>query len=241
VRTLGELPDKRALPLLESCLQDPDLEVRQAALEGAAKLGASAAAPLLRRGLDDPAPELRRLAILRLVRLRPRDAAADYRTLTRDPVPSVRAAALAALAAEGSEPVEDWAAPKDVPAIAAALHDLGSAEYFDKKLGGSRLVAERIGALKALFFRDARSRAQALAMARLDPSPRVRAAGARLEEVLAAWLMQPDVERWLGPPVVPGLQSASFELDEAAPQTGAGPDPGVPGPSAPSRERLRVV
>lgn len=203
VEALGRLPSKRAANLLETALQDPDLGVRRSAVDAAAQLGATTALPLLRRALEDPAGELRRRALLQLARLRPREVADDFRNATRDSEPRVRAAALAALVVEGQEPVEEWIGPRDVPAVADALRELDAAENFEKKLSGSRLVQERVGALKALFLRDPRLRASALALARLDPSQRVRAAGMRLEEILEVWLLDPQSAEWLAAPPLP--------------------------------------
>ena len=73
-----------------------------------------------------------------------------------------------------------------------------SAEHFEKKLSGSRVVAERVGALKALFFRDANSRTRALRQARLDPSRRVQAAGTRLDDLLQLWLRDAQSAAYLG-------------------------------------------
>jgi HEAT repeat protein len=202
-RTLSRLPARQVRKLLAGCFQDPDFEVRREALDAAAALGATSAQPLLRMALEDPAPELRRAALLHLARLKPRAARDDLKTLTRDAAPDVRAAALAALAVEGSEPVEEWVGPKDVPRIAAALREIHPVAELERRLQASRVVGERIGALRALFFHDPERRVTALSTARRDPSPRVRAAGVRLEEVLQVWLLDRDAERHLGtPPIV---------------------------------------
>ena len=198
VRTLSHLPGRQVAKLLRSCLQDPDLDVRRAVLDAAAALGGTTALPLLRAGLEDPAGEMRRSAILHLARLRSQEAIQDFRGLARDAEPGVRAAALAALAVEGSEPVEEWIGPRDVPMIAEVLREMHPVELFEKRLAGSRQVAERVGALKALFLRDPQRRARALAAARLDPSRRIQAAGARLEEILQVWLLDPQADRLLG-------------------------------------------
>jgi len=205
VATLGLLTGREVPELLQGCFQDPDLEVRRLAVDAAANQGATAAAPLLRAGLEDPAADLRRRAVLHLARLRPRDLAEDLQSLRRDPDARVRSAALAALAVEGSEPVEEWIGPKDVAGIAAALREIHPAEELERRLKSSRRVAERTGALRALFFRDPQRRARALTMVREDPSKRVRAVGVRLEEVLQVWMLDPNAERYLGevPDVAP--------------------------------------
>ncbi len=196
--SLGQLPTRQARKLLQACLQDPDLEVRRQALDAAAALGATTALATLRDALEDPAWEMRRQAILHLARVRPEDALADFRNLARDAEPQVRAAALAALAVEGSQAVEEMVGPKDVPLVAAAVREIHALEVLEKRLAASRQVGERVGALRALFFRDPHSRARALATARLDPSRRVQAVGARLEEVLQVWLMSPEAAQHLG-------------------------------------------
>jgi HEAT repeat protein len=209
-RTLGNLPGRQAGKLLRGCLQDPDVEVRREALAAAAALGGTTALPLLRSGLDDPAGEVRRSAILHLARLGPEEVLRDLRGLARDVEPRVRAAALAALAVEGSEPVEDWLGPRDVPAVAEALREIHPLEVLEKRLSASRVVGERVGALKALFLRDPQRRSRALGAARLDPSRRVQSVGARLEEILQVWRLDPQAERLLGaaPLEVAGLEQA---------------------------------
>ncbi len=196
--SLGQLPARQSRRLLQACLQDPDLAVRTEALDAAAALGATTALATLRQALEDPAAEMRRRALLHLARLRPEAAVQDFLDLSRDAEPQVRAAALAALAVEGSHSVEEVVGPKDVPLIAAALRGIHPAEFLEKRLAASRAVGERLGALRALFFRDPHSRARALTAARVDPSKRVRAAGARLEEILQVWLLSPEAAEHLG-------------------------------------------
>jgi HEAT repeat protein len=208
VATLGLLSGRDVPELLRSCLEDPDLEVRRLTLDAAARQGATAAAPLLRTSLEDPAAELRRRAILHLARLRPRDLAEDLQSLTRDADQRVRAAALAALAIEGSEPIEEWIGPKDVPGISEALREIHPAKELEVRLTSSRRIGERMGALRALFFRDPRRRARALAAVRQDPSKRVRSVGARLEEILQVWMLDPEAERFLGESPVAQLDTS---------------------------------
>jgi HEAT repeat protein len=195
---LSRLPASRARRLLEACLQDPDLEVRLHSVESAAHLGAARAEPVLRAALEDPAAEVRRLALLNLARLIPRKCTEDFQRATRDAEPTVRSAALAALLVEGTQRVEDWVGPQDVPVLARALSELYRVEEFERILAASRVVAERVGALKALFFHDANSRARALRKARLDPSRRVQSTGVRLEEMLQVWLRDDKAAAWLG-------------------------------------------
>jgi HEAT repeat protein len=147
VQQLTQLPGERARELVAACMQDPDPKVRQGALDAAAGMGATVGLPLLRAGLEDPAPELRRRALLHLARLRPQAALEDFRTKMRDPEPRVRAAALAALVLEGSEAVEEWLGARDLPALAEALHDLGSGDLLERRLAGSRVVTERFGSI----------------------------------------------------------------------------------------------
>jgi hypothetical protein len=207
--TLSRLPATRARHLLEGCLQDPDLEVRLQSLHAAATLGAVSAEPIFRAALEDPAPDMRRIALLNLARILPRKCTEEFQRATRDAEPSVRSAALAALIVEGTQRVEDWIGQKDVPAIATALTELQRLEEFERKLASSRVVAERVGALKALFFHDANSRTRALRQARLDPSRRVQSTGQRLEDVLQIWLRDATAAAYLG--------AGSHEL-EAAPE-----------------------
>jgi HEAT repeat protein len=218
MQVLAAVPSKRAPELIGAAMQDPDPDVRREALDAAAGLGPKAALPLLRQLLQDPAPALRRGALLHLARLRPRDAVDDFRTGMRDPEPRVRAAAIAGLVLEGGEPVEERMGPRDVPPVAEALVEIVPAEALQKKLASARVVAERIGALKGLFFRDARLRAQALATARLDPSPRVQVVAGRLQEILEVWLMDPQAAVWLGaaPAAPPGAEAPSEPADRPA-------------------------
>ncbi|HZL84498.1 MAG TPA: HEAT repeat domain-containing protein, partial [Candidatus Krumholzibacteria bacterium] len=196
--SLAQLPARQARKLLQACMQDPDLEVRRQALDAAAGLGATTALATLRDALEDPAWEMRRQAILHLARARPEDALADFRSLARDAEPQVRAAALAALAIEGSQAVEEVLGPKDVPLVAAAVREIHAVEILENRLAASRQVGERLGALRALFLRDPHSRARALAAARIDPSRKVQTVGARLEEILQVWLLSPEAAQHLG-------------------------------------------
>ena len=192
VGSIAQMPGERTTQLVASSLQDPDLQVRCAAVDAAAGMGATRGVPLLRLALADPAPDVRRRAVLRLARVAPRTSIDEWSTAARDADPRVRAAALAALLVEGSQPVEDWVGPHDVPGIATALRELGRAEELERKLASARPVQVRVGALKALFFAGYRLRAQALAAARVDPAPAVQATGRRLEEILAGWLAEPE-------------------------------------------------
>jgi HEAT repeat protein len=212
---LSRLPASRARKLLADCLQDPDLEVRVHAVEAAANLGAARAEPVLRAALEDPAADVRRLSLLSLARLAPRRCTDEFQRATRDADPSVRSAALAALLVEGTQRVEEWIGPQDVPVVAMALGELHRVEEFERILNSSRVVAERVGALKALFFQDANSRARALRQARLDPSRRVQSTGVRLEEMLQVWLRDDKAATWLG-----ATSSERQAADDAA-QTGA--------------------
>jgi hypothetical protein len=87
----------------------------------------------------------------------------------------------------------------DVPGVARALHELGPTSELEQRLTSTRPAEQRVGALKALFFRDPVLRAHALAAARVDPAPRVRAVGRHLEELLQEWLADPEGPRCLGP------------------------------------------
>jgi hypothetical protein len=141
---------------------------------------------------------VRRIALLRLSRLAPHAALEDFRLAARDTEADVRAAAIAALLVEGTEPVEDWLVPADVPALAKALLELGPIEELARRLV-DRDVETRIGAVRALFFVDAHRRAQGLAAARVDPAPRVQRVGQRLEGWLSRWLADPQAARHLQP------------------------------------------
>jgi HEAT repeat protein len=228
IETLSHVPGRRAAELVGACLEDPDVAVRLGAVDAAAGMGAVAGTPLLERALVDPAAEVRRRAILRFARVAPRAALDDLRAATRDAEPRVRAAALAALAVAGSEPVEEWVGPRDVPAVAEALRELGPAEELERRLASARPEEERIGALRALFFRDARLRQQSLAQARLDPSPRVQAAGRRLEDALRSWLAgDPGAAMHLGQGPVPGTAGKDAASDGSDAQETAAAGAGV--------------
>jgi hypothetical protein len=212
--------------LVRGCLQDPDVKVRVGALDAAAGLGSTAGVPLLRDALQDPVAEVRRCSLLHLSHLAPHETLDDMRTASRDPDPQVRAAALAALLVEGSQPVEEWLGPHDVPAVAAALAEIGGAAELERRLVTVRSEPERIGALKALFFRDSTLRARALAAARVDPSPRVQAAGRRLEEILAGWLADPAAAAHLQTPATPPAPADAPDATALPARQGAG-TPGV--------------
>ncbi len=198
VETLTNVPAKRARELITACLQDPDLHVRLGAVDAAAGLGATRGLPLLKLALEDPAPEVRHAALVRLARLSPQKVLPELRTALADGDARVRATALAALLTEGSDAVEEAVGWRDVAAIAAALDAMEPVAELERRLASSRSGDQRAGALKALFFRSPESRSQALAAARVDPAPRIRALGARLEEVLRGWMRDPDAAVCLG-------------------------------------------
>ncbi len=83
-----------------------------------------------------------------------------------------------------------------------------AAEELERRLTSSRRVAERVGALRALFLRDPQRRARALTTARQDPSKRVRDVGVRLEEILQVWLVDSGAERYLGEAPVVSIDTA---------------------------------
>jgi HEAT repeat protein len=221
VDSLPSLPGRHAQQLVASALQDPDVQVRCGAVDAAAGLGATAGAPLVRLALQDPSVDVRRRAVLRLARIALGDALPDFKVASRDSEPRVRAAALAALLLEGSQPVEDWIGLHDVAAIAMALRELGGAEAVERRLTAARAPEDRVGALKTLFFRDAKLRTRALAAARVDPAPRVQAVGRHLEEILAGWLEDPDAAACLA-------DAATPEPSEEAAANAAPPLPPLP-------------
>jgi HEAT repeat protein len=233
VESLAHVPGQKAAGLLAKCLEDPDVRVRLGALDAAVAIGTTEGLPLLRRALEDPVPEVRRVAILRLSRLAARAALDDFEVASRDADPRVRAAAIAALAIEGTQAIEEWIGAADMPVLAAALRDLGAAEELERRLASARPVDVRLGALRGLFLRDARLRAQGLAAARIDPSPRVQAVGRRLEEILGGWLADPQSAVYLTdtplPPVTPaGAAGADADANAA---------PALPEPVAARRRR----
>ena len=182
-RSLSQVPGQKAATLLEGCLQDPDVRVRLGALDAAVGLGATEGLPILRRALEDPVVDVRRMAILRLSRLASHDALDEFEAASRDVEPRVRAAALAALAVEGSQPVEDRLGAADVPALAEALRELGTAEELEAPAchGATGRKYERCAA-RALL-RDARCgrrrwrrRGSILATRSSDRAPSRRAA-----------------------------------------------------------------
>lgn len=241
VETLNEVPAARAAEMIQRCLGDPDVQVRLGAVDAAAGLGATNGGGLLRHALADPAAVVRRAAVLRLARLEPHAAGDAFRAAARDADEPVRAAALAALLSEGSEPVEDALSWRDIPAVAQALQELAPGPELEARLVSNRPAEHRVGALKALVFRDARWRQQALAAAQVDPAPLVRNTGARLEELLQRWLREPGAAAALGVAPAPEALAIEGSLPAGlAPRAVAPPVP-APAPVSAASDHLREL
>jgi HEAT repeat protein len=112
IRTLGELGDCAAAPLLAEMLETERPLARIAILSALAELRDPVAEPLLVRALADEEPEVRRCAVDALARVATQTAIRHGLSAARDPEWQVRAAAIELLAAS------------DDPASIAALERL---------------------------------------------------------------------------------------------------------------------
>jgi HEAT repeat protein len=97
LKMLGALRDRRALPVLEEALADPQPSIRGAAAMACGDLGAPKAGPWLIKLMADPLPPVRVAAALSLGELRAADAVPILTKGLHDPNAGTRAAVVSAL------------------------------------------------------------------------------------------------------------------------------------------------
>jgi HEAT repeat protein len=189
LRMLGDLRDRRALPILLQTLTDAQPSVRGAAATALGELGDAAlpdAAPALINALNDPIPAVRASAAVSLGEEGATDSIPALKKMLDDANPAVRAASLAALLRLGTPYSECAGAIRDLtgmtdPGIrAAAAKAMGNGrgnEIVDvlQLLLGDPLPRPRIAAARSLGQIGGRDALSILKKALKDQDAAVRA------------------------------------------------------------------
>jgi len=162
LRILGDLGDRRALPILVQAMSLGQPSVRGAAASALGELGDPSAGPALATLLHDPIPAVRAAAAVALGEIGSPDAVAALKPALGDSNPAVRAAAVSALLHRQAPFAE----------VAGTVRDL--IRHTDPGI--------RASAAKALSKTRGKDRGEAIEVLRLlaeDPLPRPRIAAIR--------------------------------------------------------------